>query len=167
MDEDVIVASRSKWQHDVVNMLKNDDVRKVHFIMHLSEEEKRDFLKIVEEEQLASEIPRKLRSQRTIMNNAFMARNKNAFVMHDPGKDDGRTWEFYACVENIKDGFLWCFHGRKFARERMIDSPSVVVLTDRFPNRRYIKPDCWLFWLVVDDSLVQVKHPKFRSEEIE
>lgn len=151
------------WHADMISMLEDSQKRTVHFIINLSEREKKTALELIHKKKIATEIPKKFRSRRSIMKRAFTSEINSAFVMHDPNREDSNTWGLYACVENIKDGFLWRYSGRQ-CRTKHIDSPSVVVFTDRFPRLRYIKPDCWIFWQVVDDRLVQVKHPKIKDK---
>jgi hypothetical protein len=148
------------WKADVLDMLQRWDERAVHFILDMTEEQKHEILQCAQEE--CTEIPRTCKSQKSIMKNAILSRKMKAFVLHVPGADNSKTWEFYAAVENLKDGFIWSHHGRKCSI-RHIDSPSVVVYTDRFPKLKYIKPDCWLFWKVADGQLVQVKHPRIKA----
>ena len=132
----------------------------MHFMVDMSEEQTNEILQGAQG--ISTEIPMRCKSLKSIMKNAFLAREKKAFVLHAPDTDNSKTWEFYAAVETLKDGFFGCFHGSKYSQRRF-DSPSVMVFTDRFPKLKYIKPDCWLFWRVVDGQLVQVKHPKIRK----
>lgn len=154
------MALGKPWQLDVIDMLKRDESRTVHFIMHLNDDEEQWLLdRAAREEPPAHEIPCTLRSRKSIMKNAYDAPNKSAFVMHAPWEEDRKTWEFYACVENIKDGFLWSFTKREFKDEH-IDPPSVIVLARRFPKLKYMQSDCWVFHRIVGDRLVDVRHPK-------
>jgi hypothetical protein len=136
MDQGGIIVPR--WKAYVLDMLYRKEKRTVHFMLDMTDEQKHEILHSAQE--VCTEIPMRCKSQKSIMKNAFLARKMEAFVLHAPDTENSKTWEFYAAVETLKDGFVGCFHGRKYSQRRF-DSPSVMVFTDRFPKLKYIKPD--------------------------
>lgn len=148
------------WKEQVVCKLQEFEERTVHFLVGMTDDQKKAVLQCAHDQDLCTEIPRNCKSLKHIMKSAYFAQNKRAFIMHAPETDESKAWEFYAAVETLKDGFIGCFHGRTY-HQRYFDSPNVMVFIDNFPKLKYIKPDCWLFWQVADDTqLVSVRHPK-------
>ena len=152
------------WKTDVCNLLDMFQIRKVHFILKLTDDQKQSVVQHALSSNLCTEIPDKYKSFKSIMEQAYAAPNKKGFIMHAPNRKGNKPWEFYTAVETLKDGHIGFFRGRR-SEQMWFDSPSIVVFTDRFPRLKYIKPDCWLFWHVVEGQLESVKHPKLLKKE--
>lgn len=80
-----------------------------------------------------------------------LARPSNAYLIDVPRDAFGRKIkDFWAGVESLKDGIA--YETRYRYQEAHRDNPKMWILTNTMPNKAWMSPDRWVFWMVGPDG---------------
>ena len=130
------------WQNEVINRVKKSGDRKIVVLVDRHGNSGKTWLaKMITARHWGAYCP-EMTEAKDYMAWALAHSNAGIFVLDMPRasdvKKDGELWK---AVEQMKNGYLW--DKRNQWREKWIDPPGVLVITNEYPDRSLLSWDRW------------------------